>query len=97
MFQAAVFFKRSTLAISLSALLVACAHQTTITPSTGHIDGKNTAPNQKKIPDVVEDNKAAAPAKAPKNTSANNAEIPAPITSEVYLPPPKPTQKTANV
>ncbi len=94
MSQAAVFLKHSYLAISLSVLLAACAHQTTITPSTGHIDGKNTAPNQQS-PDVnsQETSPPPTPAAAAENNAASQQAIPAPITSEVYLPPPKPTQK----
>lgn len=77
-------FKKSYLAISLSALLIACTHQSTITPSTGHIDGKNTDPTAHKTP---------APKTVMKPKPTVNPDIPKPITQDVYLPPPKPAKK----
>lgn len=57
----------------------ACAHQSKIKPSEGHIDGANTAMQQ------TADNAVAT---KPASTS-----IPKPVTSNTYLPPPKPQTK----
>jgi len=83
--------KKASIAISLSALLMSCASQpTTITPSTGHIDGKNTAPNAAKN---VESSKSDTTPATPKASVNKQQAIPKPITQDVYLPPPKPAQK----
>ncbi len=64
--------------------LSACAHQSKVQPSNGHIDGhidgKNTATNQ-----------AAANVAADKPVAAGG--IPKPVTNNTYLPPPKPQAK----
>ncbi len=56
--------------------MTSCAHKSKIKPSTGHIDGQNTATNQ-----------TIAKSTGDKNTSA--AAIPKPVTNNTYLPPPK--------
>ncbi len=62
----------------------ACAHQSKIQPSKGHIDGENTA-----VQSPAEQSGA--------NNSANGktvtANIPKPVTNNTYLPPPKPKAK----
>ena len=62
----------------------ACAHQSKITPSNGHIDGQNTANHQ-------------TDAQAGSNNAADGksatANIPKPVTNNTYLPPPKPKAK----
>jgi general secretion pathway protein D len=57
----------------------ACAHKSKIQPSKGHIDGQITS-NQQTV-----DNSAT--------TKPANASIPKPVTSNTYLPPPKPKTK----
>jgi general secretion pathway protein D len=57
----------------------ACAHQSKIKPSEGHIDGANTAMQQ------TADNAVA--------TKPTTTSIPKPVTSNTYLPPPKPQTK----
>lgn len=60
--------------------MVACAHESTIKPSNGHIDGQNTSAHQ-----------TTAQAGA-DNTIADKAvsgNIPKPVTKSTYLPPPK--------
>lgn len=67
----------------LSMVLVlgmsACAHQSKVPPSKGHIDGQNTATHQ-----------VAAQSAAGKVASTT---IPKPVTNNTYLPPPKPQTK----
>jgi MSHA biogenesis protein MshL len=62
----------------------ACAHQSKIQPSKGHIDGENKA-----VQRPAEQSGA--------NNSANDktitANIPKPVTNNTYLPPPKPKAK----
>ena len=58
----------------------ACAHQSKVQPSNGHIDGQNTATNQ-------------TVAKSSTDKSAAAASIPKPVTNNTYLPPPKPRTK----
>ena len=60
--------------------LSACAHQSKVQPSNGHIDGKNTATNQ-----------AVANVAADKPVVTGG--IPKPVTNNTYLPPPKPQAK----
>jgi len=57
----------------------ACAHQSKVQPSKGHIDGQNTT------------NSPADQAAASKPSVAGS--IPKPVTSNTYLPPPKPKAK----
>jgi len=57
----------------------ACAHQSKVQPSKGHIDGQNTT------------NSPADKAAASRPTVAGS--IPKPVTSNSYLPPPKPKAK----
>lgn len=61
-------------AISVSLTLFGCAHQSKVTPSTGHIDG-----------DASTQTRQAAPAAA--------SDIPKPVKSATYLPPPAPKAK----
>lgn len=83
----AVAYKKQILPL-LSMMLVlgmsACAHQSKIQPSKGHIDGQNTATDQSTTQPVA-DNSAAGKT-APSN-------IPKPVTNNTYLPPPKPKAK----
>lgn len=62
----------------------ACAHQSKITPSNGHIDGQNTAKHQAEV-------------QAGSNNTVDGkpvtANIPKPVTNNTYLPPPKPKAK----
>jgi MSHA biogenesis protein MshL len=62
----------------------ACAHQSKITPSNGHIDGQNTSKHQ-------------AVTQAGENNSTDvkpaTSNIPKPVTNNTYLPPPKPKAK----
>ncbi|MDI1308212.1 MAG: pilus (MSHA type) biogenesis protein MshL [Methylotenera sp.] len=60
----------------------ACAHQSKITPSNGHIDGQN--PSTQKSGAQAGDNNAG------NGTTGN---IPKPVTNNIYLPPPKPRAK----
>jgi general secretion pathway protein D len=70
-------------AILMALVMSACAHETTITPSTGHIDSKTNRTSE-----------AAAPVtKAAIKKPSPVSDIPKPITNQVYLPPPKPTVK----
>ncbi|MDI1363174.1 pilus (MSHA type) biogenesis protein MshL [Methylotenera sp.] len=62
----------------------ACAHQSKITPSNGHIDGQNTAKHQ---------SDAQADSNNPANGKPVTANIPKPVTNNTYLPPPKPKAK----
>ncbi|OIQ92412.1 type II secretion system protein D precursor [mine drainage metagenome] len=57
-----------------------CAHESTVQPSKGHIDGRNTATNQ------------VAAESAAGNAPASGA-IPKPVINNTYLPPPKPKAK----
>lgn len=65
------------LGVSTSLFLASCAHQSKVTPSTGHIDG--AAPTQQ----------------TPSSTAApaTNADIPQPVKSSTFLPPPTPKPK----
>ncbi len=73
----------------LSMMLVlgmsACAHQSKVQPSKGHIDGQNTATHQ------------STTAQSPTDKSTVNksvaTNIPKPVTNNTYLPPPKPQTK----
>ena len=62
----------------------ACAHQSKITPSNGHIDGQNTSKHQAEV-------------QAGSNNTVDGkpvtANIPKPVTNNIYLPPPKPKAK----
>lgn len=62
----------------------ACAHQSKIQPSKGHIDGQNTETSQS-VAESAADNSTAV-----KSATAN---IPKPVTNNTYLPPPKPRTK----
>lgn len=62
----------------------ACAHQSKITPSNGHIDGQNTAKGQTQA--QVGTNNAG-------DGKPVTANIPKPVTNNIYLPPPKPKAK----
>ncbi len=62
----------------------ACAHQSKITPSNGHIDGQNTAEHQ---------SVAQAGAGNVSDGKSVTANIPKPVTNNIYLPPPKPKAK----
>ncbi len=62
----------------------ACAHQSKIKPSNGHIDGQNTSTQQLSA-QAASGNSADA-----KSVTAN---IPKPVTKNTYLPPPKPKAK----
>ncbi|MDZ4098599.1 MAG: pilus (MSHA type) biogenesis protein MshL [Methylophilaceae bacterium] len=65
----------SLLAISGAFVLTSCAHQSKVTPSTGHIDGQSPAQQTQA---------SATPAPS---------DIPKPVTSITYLPPPTPKPK----
>jgi general secretion pathway protein D len=62
----------------------ACAHQSEIKPSNGHIDGQNTSTQQ-----------PTAQATSGNSTDGKSvtANIPKPVTKNTYLPPPKPKAK----
>ena len=62
----------------------ACAHQSNIKPSNGHIDGQGAASNQ------VATQSAGVNSADSKPVTAN---IPKPVTKNTYLPPPKPKAK----
>lgn len=66
------------LVLSISA----CAHQSKISPSNGHIDGQNT-PSQKSEPQTAVNN----------SVNGTTGNIPKPVTNNNYLPPPKPRAK----
>ncbi|CAG0987689.1 Secretin OutD [Methylophilaceae bacterium] len=57
--------------------LAGCAHQSKVTPSTGHIDGQ--APNQNQ--------------QLNQSATTQAPDIPKPVRNNVYLPPPKPKAK----
>lgn len=61
---------RIWLALGILAL-VGCAHESTVSPSQGHIDIRN----------------------AQSSSAASAAEIPKPVTSSAFVPPPKPRMK----
>jgi MSHA biogenesis protein MshL len=65
--------------------LTACAHQSKVVPSNGHIDGKNTAVNQT----LASSNDKAA------DKSSSASSIPKPVTKNSYLPAPMPKAKEA--
>lgn len=62
----------------------ACAHQSKITPSNGHIDGQNTVKHQ---------TDAQAGSNNPAEGKSVTANIPKPVINNTYLPPPKPKAK----
>ncbi len=62
----------------------ACAHQSKIKPSNGHIDGQNTSTQQSSVQATASSSTDGKPA---------NANIPKPVTNNTYLPPPKPKAK----
>lgn len=62
--------------------MASCAHQSKVQPSKGHIDGQN-APN----------NPVASNSASDVNATATSSAIPKPVTSNTYLPPPKPRAK----
>jgi MSHA biogenesis protein MshL len=64
--------------------MTACAHQSKIKPSNGHIDGQNTTTPQAEAP------VGASNAGNGKPVTGN---IPKPVTQNIYLPPPKPKAK----
>lgn len=65
---------------ALVLVITACAHQSKVQPSKGHIDGhidgQNTAVNQ-------------AASNSSMNKPSVSASIPKPVTNNTYLPPPK--------
>ncbi|MDO9205636.1 hypothetical protein [Methylotenera sp.] len=61
--------------------LSACAHQSKIQPSKGHIDGENTVTPQSTKPSAT-DNASISPAAA--------SGIPKPVVNNTYLPHPNP-------
>lgn len=65
---------KNTWIIFIMLALVGCAHESRITPSSGHIDGQTDAPQA-------------------KSTTASTAGIPKPVTSNAFVPPPKPKAK----
>lgn len=62
----------------------ACAHQSKITPSNGHIDGQNTTKHQAEVQSGSNNTVDGKPV---------TANIPKPVTNNTYLPPPKPKAK----
>ncbi|MES2182022.1 MAG: pilus (MSHA type) biogenesis protein MshL [Pseudomonadota bacterium] len=66
------------LCMALVLVISACAHESEVQPSKGHIDGQNA---------VVKQNSATSG--QPNVTSS----IPKPVTNNIYLPPPKPKAK----
>jgi len=68
---------RGPLLVLTSVVISACAHQSKVPPSEGHIGSKS---------DVVT-------AQQPAKTSAVQAPIPKPVRSSPVLPPPKPAKK----
>ena len=64
--------------------MTACAHQSKIKPSNGHIDGQNSV-NQQPATQLASNNSSGG-----KPVTAN---IPKPVTKNTYLPPPKPKTK----
>jgi general secretion pathway protein D len=64
--------------------LSACAHQSKIQPSKGHIDGQNTVTPQSTAQSAT-DNASKSP--------AASSNIPKPVVNNTYLPPPKPQAK----
>lgn len=66
------------LVISMALALASCTHQSKVAPSTGHIDGQASPQNQLS-------NQSGA--------SAIAGEIPKPVKSTTYLPPPTPKAK----
>lgn len=75
--------QKNYFAMLMALVLSACAHDTTITPSSGHIDPKTNSASESITPVT----KAAAKKSTPIS------DIPKPITNQVYLPPPQPTVK----
>lgn len=71
--------KLSLLCITLVLGVSSCAHESKVQPSKGHIDGQN-AP-------------IGPAANQPASDAAALSAIPKPVTSNTYLPPPKPKAK----
>lgn len=69
----------SLLCMALALGVSSCAHKSKVQPSKGHIDGQN-APNN-------------PVASKPASDTAAASAIPKPVTSNTYLPPPKPKAK----
>lgn len=65
---------KNTWIIFIMLALVGCAHESRITPSSGHIDGQTDTPQA-------------------KSTAAATAGIPKPVTSNAFVPPPRPKAK----
>ncbi len=65
--------------MALALGVSSCAHKSKVQPSKGHIDGQN-APNN-------------PVASKPASDTAAASAIPKPVTSNTYLPPPKPKAK----
>ncbi|MEO8419094.1 MAG: pilus (MSHA type) biogenesis protein MshL [Methylophilaceae bacterium] len=65
---------KNTWIIFIVLALAGCAHESRITPSSGHIDGQTDAQQA-------------------KSTAAAITGIPKPVTSNVFVPPPKPKAK----
>ncbi|MDP3678926.1 MAG: pilus (MSHA type) biogenesis protein MshL, partial [Methylotenera sp.] len=72
----------SLLCVTLALGVSSCAHQSKVQPSKGHIDGQN-APN----------NPVASNSASDVSATATSSAIPKPVTSNTYLPPPKPKAK----
>lgn len=71
--------KLSLLCITLVLGISSCAHESKVQPSKGHIDGQNTP--------------IGPAASQPASDAAVLSAIPKPVTSNTYLPPPKPKAK----
>src|SRR3989442_2926830 len=65
---------KNTWIIFIVLALAGCAHESRITPSSGHIDGQ-------------------ADAQQAKSAAASTTSIPKPVTSNAFVPPPKPKAK----
>jgi MSHA biogenesis protein MshL len=65
---------KNTWIIFIMLALVGCAHESRITPSSGHIDGQADVP-------------------LAKSMAASTMDIPKPVTSNAFVPPPKPKAK----
>lgn len=77
------------LCVSIAIGISACAHQSKVQPSTGHIDDASTASDKKSAY-----KKSLSPSTgSPSEAATANAGIPKPVTNSVYLPPPTPKPK----
>jgi len=80
--------------LGVMACITSCAHKSTVTPSTGHIDSSASPANGNSVYQ-----KPLSQTPATVNNGLNVTDIPQPINSNVYLPPPtaKPKEQVYSI